>query len=152
MFGQALRALRSAVRRSRRVLLAVWVEARRSAAASGDNSSPTAVAALERTRTGKYRSGILAIEPRGDHRRSYSAIATDSPGTGIVAARDYSQLTLSAIHRAMLKLETQGYKPDGIILRVDEARIMLKQNFDWEEGDPLPENIQLFGLPVKVQE
>lgn len=52
----------------------------------------------------------------------------------------------------MTKLEAEGYKPDGIILRIDEARIMLKQNFNWEEGDPLPENIQLFGLPVKVQE
>lgn len=61
-------------------------------------------------------------------------------------------MTLSALRRAMAEIESRGYQPDGIILRVDEARIMLKQNFDWEDGDPLPEDIHLFGLPVKVQE
>ena len=151
MFGQALRALRSALRRSRRALLAMWVEIVRPTATAG-SLAVADPAAVERARTGKYRSGILAIEPRGDHRRSYRAIATDSAGSGLIAARDYRQLTLSAIHRAMVKLQEEGYQPDGIILRVDEARIMLKQNFDWEEGDPLPKNIQLFGLPVKVQE
>jgi hypothetical protein len=52
----------------------------------------------------------------------------------------------------MMELQARGYNPDGIILRTDEARILLKQNFNWEEGDPLPESITLLGLPVRVQD
>jgi hypothetical protein len=52
----------------------------------------------------------------------------------------------------MNELESQGYKPDGIILLKDEARILLQLNFSWKDGDPMPENIELFGLPVTVQE
>jgi len=53
----------------------------------------------------------------------------------------------------MNELRSRGITPDGIILRREEAEIMLKQNFpDWEEGDPLPPHIELFGLPVKVQD
>jgi hypothetical protein len=52
----------------------------------------------------------------------------------------------------MQELESQGYKQDGIVLLKNEARILLSVNFNWKDGDPMPENIELFGLPVTVQE
>jgi hypothetical protein len=53
----------------------------------------------------------------------------------------------------MAEIETKGFKPTGIVMRDDEIRIVLRQNFDWDGDDeePLPERIELFGLPVKVQ-
>ena len=52
----------------------------------------------------------------------------------------------------MNELREQGYQPDGIVLLKHEARILLSVNFAWKDGDPMPENIELFGLPVTVQE
>lgn len=154
MFGETLRTLRSAVRRARRVLLAMRVEAQRSGASAGDHTITAIECAKPRNRAPAKRrsrgSRLSATKPDG--RRSLIAIETDSPGEGLVAARDYSELTLSSIRRAMQEIESKGYQPDGIILRTSEAKIMLKHNFAWEEGDPLPENIHLFGLPVKVQD
>ena len=49
-------------------------------------------------------------------------------------------------------IRSRGYEPDGIVLLVDEAETMLEENFNWHRGDPLPKNITLFGLPVRVQE
>jgi hypothetical protein len=158
-----LPALQRTVRRTRYILQSMWLEARRAAAdPREDSGAPTAIAAIERPEPRGFaapersprrsRSGLL-YESRDDaHRRSFSAIDTESEGTGLTRERDYSELTLSAIQRAMKKLQSQGYEPDGIVLRVHEAEKMLEQNFDWHPGEPLPENIHLFGLPVKVQE
>ena len=52
----------------------------------------------------------------------------------------------------MKELESQGYKPDGIVLLKHEAILLLRMNFSWRDGDPMPQNIELFGLPVTVQE
>ena len=158
-----LPALQRTVRRTRYILQSMWLEARRAAADPREGTgAPTAIAAIERPQprslatpersTRRSRSGLL-YESRDDaRRRSFSAIDTESEGTGLTRERDYSELTLSAIRRAMLKLQEQGYEPDGIILRVHEAEKMLEQNFHWHRGEPLPQNIMMFGLPVKVQE
>lgn len=39
-------------------------------------------------------------------------------------------------------------------MRDDEIRIVLRQNFEWDgtDSEPLPERIEIFGLPVQVQD
>src|SRR4029077_17513350 len=74
---------------------------------------------LATTGARRDRSSLDCRDAAG--RRSYRAIATDSPRAGLTTERDASQLTLAAIHRAMQELESQGYKPDGIVLLKHEA-------------------------------
>lgn len=50
-------------------------------------------------------------------------------------------------------MHARGFRPTGIVMEDYEIRIVLKQNFDWngKDSDPLPDRIELYGLPVKVQ-
>ena len=52
----------------------------------------------------------------------------------------------------MQKLRADGYEPDGMILKEDEVRYILREYFDVEDNEELPENLEIMGLPVKVKE
>jgi hypothetical protein len=84
-------------------------------------------------------------------RRSFVAVEAQSDRAGLVKTGREFELTLVAIKNSMRQLEQQGIRPDGIILEPHEFEIMLRQNFQWREGDELPASVTLFGLPVRVQ-
>ncbi len=56
------------------------------------------------------------------------------------------------MYRAMNELREKGFEPDGIVLSEDEARYLLRDNFNFRDDDPLPRSIELFGLPVRVRD
>ncbi len=184
MFRKALSALRSARERTRRVLLAMWVEARRPVSTadgynldvSGDYDARTRDASgiagtgsadrrlipaagssgiAQRTPyagDGDYGPTRSSVSIRDGFRRSYIAIEAPSTGTGVVAARDRSQLTLAALQRGIAEIRSQGFEPDGIVLLESEAKVLLEENFRWRRGDSWPSEIKIMGLPVRVQE
>lgn len=149
-------------RKFRRILSAVWVEVRREDP-DGERPGPKIVAGAGTEIIGRVsgsNKSLLAERRREADivrdrdtgaRRSFVAIEARSDRAGIVKSGREYELTLVAIKDSMHKLEAQGIRPDGIILEVDEFKLMLRQNFQWKDGDPLPENVTLFGLPVKVQ-
>lgn len=170
MFRETVRTLLRAVRRTGCALLGVRLEAGRNVASertgpiteTGLIPHPNAGAstgdggntriAPQRTATRPSRDSVSGIDRAG--RRSFIAVEAPSPESGLVAARDRGRFTLAAIRKGMKEIESRGYKPNGIVMRDDEIRIVLKQNFDWDgdDRDPLPDKIELFGLPVKVQD
>jgi hypothetical protein len=87
-------------------------------------------------------------------RREVVEVKATGKGSGLVTKRrgDYSHLTLSAIKAAKDELWAKGCMPDGMVLREDEVRYILETYFDYKRGDPLPDRLEIMGLPVKVSE
>lgn len=158
-------------RKLRRVLRTVWVEVRRE---DGDAASTVDTLDLADSRrieseparkvgeiTGRStdpaaRKWWLAHQPivrDGDSGagRYYRAVEARSSPKGLAKKSDVARYTLVAIKNAMHELESQGVRPDGIILEPHEFKLLLETNFNWKKGDPLPSSVTLFGLPVKVQ-
>jgi hypothetical protein len=52
----------------------------------------------------------------------------------------------------MAELRAQGCEPDSMILKEDETRYILETYFDYKRSDPLPEKLEIMGLPVKVRQ
>lgn len=150
-------------RKFRRILSAVWVEVRREDTGESTAGRPEIVSGARTEIVGRVSGSnrTLLTERRReadivrnrDTRagRSFVAVEARSDREGLVARGREYELTLVAIKNAVHELEARGIRADGIILEPDEFKMMLRQNFQWEDGDPLPTNVTLFGLPVKVQ-
>ena len=156
-------------RKLRRILQAVWLEVWRQdpAVDSGrDNvrefAAPDSGAGSEVigrvTGSNEHTRSVVKLRSADivrdrDSRAGGPVIAIEARGGGPRPAqgKKLAEYTLTAIRNSMKKLESQGIRPDGIILEPDEYHVLLKMNFDWRDGDPYPSSVTLFGLPVKVQ-
>jgi hypothetical protein len=162
--GKGVREMRTFWRKCRRVLSAMWLEIRREDPGdSGDGTGTAECRAIEAAtprKVGKvtaargdvgHDADVIVRRNRNSRGGPLVAVEARSSRAGLATRDELAKYTLVAIRRAMAELEEKGVRPDAIILEPHEFKMLLTENFDWEDGDPIPSSVTLFGLPVRVQ-